>query len=151
VASPYYLAAHGTPATPADLAGHAMIVSFSRGGLLEWRFRDGVRDRVVRLAPRLLVNDIEAMLLAARCGHGLAQALSYQVVDELRTGTLVRLLADFEPPAEAVRIVFPGGGLMRPTVRAFVEFAADYLGRLAVVGGQASSRFERNSLACPGG
>jgi DNA-binding transcriptional LysR family regulator len=135
LASPDYLAAHGTPATPADLAGHATIVSFSRGGLLEWRFRDGARERVVRLTPRLMVNDIEAMLLAARSGHGLVRALSYQVVDELRTRTLVRLLTDFEPPAEPVRIVFPGGGMMRPSVRAFVEFAAKYLGRLEVVRG----------------
>ena len=63
------LAAHGTPATPADLAGHATIVSVSRGGLLEWRFRDGERERVARLTPRLMVNDVEAMLLAARSGH----------------------------------------------------------------------------------
>jgi DNA-binding transcriptional LysR family regulator len=101
--------------------------------LQEWRFRDGARDRVVRLTPRLAVNDIEAMLVAARCGHGLARALLYQVVDELQAGTLVRILADFEPPAEPVQIVFPGGGMVRPSVRVFVEFAAEYLRRLEVV------------------
>jgi DNA-binding transcriptional LysR family regulator len=133
VASPDYLTTHGTPATPADLAGHATIVAFSRGGLLEWRFRDGGRVRVVRLTPRLLVNDIEAMLLAARSGFGLARALSYQVVDELAAGSLVRLLTGFEPAREPVHLLFPGGGLMRPSVRAFVEFAAAYLARLPVV------------------
>ncbi|MDR3529089.1 MAG: LysR family transcriptional regulator [Rhodopila sp.] len=133
VASPGYLATHGTPATPADLAGHATIVSFSRGGLLEWRFRDGGRERVVRLTPRLMVSDVEAMLLAARSGHGVARALSYQVAAELEAGTLVRLLADYEPAAEPVRLVFPGGGMMRPSVRAFVEFGVAYLRRLPVV------------------
>jgi DNA-binding transcriptional LysR family regulator len=133
VASPDYLAAHGTPTTPAELAGHPTIVAFSRGGLLEWRFRDGGRTRVVRLAPRLLVNDIDAMLLAARSGSGLARALSYQVVDELAAGSLVRLLADFEPAEEPVHLVFPGGGLMRPSVRGFVTFAARYLAGLDVV------------------
>jgi DNA-binding transcriptional LysR family regulator len=135
VASPEYLAAHGTPMTPADLAGHATIVSMSRGGSLEWRFRDSERERVVRLTPRLLVNDIEAMLLAARAGFGLARPLSYQVVEELAAGTLVRLLADFEPAAEPVQLVFSGGGMMRPSVRAFVEFGSAYLARLAVVKG----------------
>jgi DNA-binding transcriptional LysR family regulator len=135
VASPDYLAAHGTPVTPADLAGHATIVSMSRGGSLEWRFRDGERERVVRLTPRLLVNDIEAMLLAARSGFGLARPLSYQVVEELAAGTLVRLLADFEPAAEPVQLVFSGGGMMRPSVRAFVEFGSAYLARLPVVKG----------------
>jgi len=135
VASPDYLAAHGTPATPADLAGHATIVSVSRGGLLEWRFRDGERERVVRLTPRLVVNDVEAMLLAARSGHGVARPLSYQVAGELEAGKLVRLLPAFEPAPEPVHLLFAGGGLMRPSLRAFVEFAVTYLGRLGVVGG----------------
>ncbi len=135
VASPAYLAAHGVPSSPADLVFHATIVAFSRGGLLEWRFRDGGRDRVVRLTPRLLVNDIEAMLLAARSGHGLARALSYQVVEELRSGALVRLLTEFEPSQEPVHLLFSGGGMARPTVRAFVSFAAEFLGRLPVVRG----------------
>jgi DNA-binding transcriptional LysR family regulator len=133
VASPAYLAAHGTPATPADLVHHATIVAFSRGGLLEWRFRHGGRDRVVRLTPRLLVNDIAATLQAAVSGHGIVRALSYQVVDDLLAGSLVRLLTDFEPPPEPVHLVFPGGGMTRPSVRAFVAFAAEYLGRLPVV------------------
>jgi DNA-binding transcriptional LysR family regulator len=133
VASPAYLAARGTPATPADLASHDTIVAFSRGGLLEWRFRQGGRDRVVRLTPRLLVNDIAAMLLAAVSGHGIVRALSYQVVDDLRSGALVRLLTDFEPPPEPVHLVFPGGGMARASVRAFVAFAAGFLGRLAVL------------------
>jgi DNA-binding transcriptional LysR family regulator len=133
VASPTYLAAHGAPREPGELDRHTTIVSFSRGGLLEWRFQDGERERVVRLTPRLLVNDIEAMLLAARSGHGVARALSYQVVEELAAGSLVRLLADFEPAPEPVHLVFSGGGRMRPSVRAFVEFAAGYLGQLEVI------------------
>jgi DNA-binding transcriptional LysR family regulator len=133
VAGRGYLSAHGTPQTPADLTGHATIVSFSRGGLLEWRFRDGPRDRVVRLTPRLLVNDIEAMLLAARANHGIARALSYQVVEECRAGILIRLLPDFEPPPEPVHLLFSGGAMTRPSVKAFVDFAADSLRRLDVV------------------
>jgi DNA-binding transcriptional LysR family regulator len=133
VASPEYLAVHGMPMTPADLAGHSTIVASSRGSLLEWRFRDGGRQLAVRLTPRLLVNDIEAMLVAARSGHGVARALSYQVVEELKSGSLVRLLANFEDAPEPVQLVFAGGGMMRPSVRAFVEFGVDYLGRLDVV------------------
>jgi DNA-binding transcriptional LysR family regulator len=135
VASPAYLGANGMPLAPADLDGHATIVAFSRGGLLEWRFQDAGRERVVRLTPRLLVNDIEAMLLAARAGHGVARALSYQVVEELAAGSLVRLLADFEPAPEPVHLVFSGGGMIRPSVKRFVEYAAAYLAQLEVVRG----------------
>jgi DNA-binding transcriptional LysR family regulator len=135
VASPAYLAAHGTPVTPADLTAHTTIISATRDGLLEWRFHDGGRERMVRLTPRLIVNDVEAMLVAARSGFGVVRALSYQVVEDLAAGSLVRLLATFEAAAEPVQLVFSGGGMMRPSVRAFVDFGADYLSRLAVVRG----------------
>ena len=75
------------------------------------------------------------MLLAARSGHGIARALSYQVVEELQAGSLVRLLADFEPAPEPVHLVFSGGEMVRPSVRAFVDFAVESLGRLDVVRG----------------
>jgi DNA-binding transcriptional LysR family regulator len=75
------------------------------------------------------------MLVAARSGFGVARSLSYQVVEELKVGSLVRLLAEFEPAAEPVQLVFAGGGMMRPSVRAFVEFGAAYLARLGVVQG----------------
>src|SRR3954447_19027141 len=68
VASPAYLAEHGTPRMPAELAGHVVIAAISRDAPLEWRFREGDRDRIVRLTPWLMVNDVEAMLLAARSG-----------------------------------------------------------------------------------
>lgn len=132
VASPAYLAAHAQPLTPGDLTGHATIVSFSRGGLLEWRFKQGGHDRVVRLTPRLLVNDIEAMLTAARAGHGLARALSYQVADELASGALVRLLQPFEPAPEPVHLLF-SGGMIRPSVRAFIDSASEWLGSVDVL------------------
>jgi DNA-binding transcriptional LysR family regulator len=133
VASPAYLAAHGMPRVLADLAGHATIVSTAHDAPLQWRFRDGARDRIVRLAPRLMVNEVEAMLLAARAGHGIARPLSYQVAEDLEAGALMRLLAEFEPMAEPIHLLFAGGGLVRPSVRAFVTFATSFLGRLRVV------------------
>jgi len=135
VASPAYLAEHGTPRMPADLAGLVVIAAVSRDAPLEWRFREGDRDRIVRLTPRLMVNDVEAMLLAARSGHGIARPLSYQVADELESGALVRLLAAFEPASEPIHLLFAGGGLMRPGVRAFVTFATGFLERLPIVRG----------------
>jgi hypothetical protein len=41
VASPDYLERRGTPAVPADLAGHELIMSTSVRSVAEWRFREG--------------------------------------------------------------------------------------------------------------
>src|SRR6185437_6883351 len=79
VASPAYLERRGTPKTPADLAGHDTIFGSVRAEPSEWRFRTAGRTHVVRLAPRLMVNEVEARLVAVRAGQGIAQVLSYQV------------------------------------------------------------------------
>ena len=132
VASPGYLAAHGTPRGVADLAGHETIFGSARVGGPEWRFGDG---NVVRLKPRLLVNEIEAQLIAVRSGRGIARLLSYQVADDLAAGRLVRLLPESEPPRQPVQLVARGGRHMAPKIRAFLDYAGEALRRLRVIGG----------------
>lgn len=132
VASPEYLARRGTPAGPAELTAHDTIFSSSTWGPLEWGF--GPRGRtVVRLAPRLLANDVEALLAAARAGHGIVRVLSYQVVDDLAAGRLVRLLPAFEPPALPVQLVAASRTHMPPKIRAFLDLAAEQLGALPAI------------------
>jgi DNA-binding transcriptional LysR family regulator len=133
VASPAYLAARGTPKKPADLAAHDTILGTARGEASEWRFGAAKRTTAVRLSPRLLVDDVEARLVAVRAAQGIARVLSYQVSEELDAGTLVRLLAAFEPAPLPVHLVAPSGGHKAPKARAFLDHAAERLGRLRVI------------------
>jgi DNA-binding transcriptional LysR family regulator len=133
VASPAYVAERGLPRRPADLGGHDTIFGTSRHGGLEWRFGPSSRGPVVRIAPRLLVNEVEAQLLAARSGRGIARVLSYQVVEDFAAGTLVRLLPQYEPAALPVHLVTLGGGHLAPKVAAFLDHATAALRGLAVL------------------
>ncbi len=105
VATPVYLAQHPSLRSPADLQKHVLVSSSLR--LLEWRFQKGGKTQVLRFRPRLLVNGVESSLVAIHAGFGVGRALSYQVSDALRQGTLVRVLPEFEPPALPVQVVFP--------------------------------------------
>jgi DNA-binding transcriptional LysR family regulator len=132
VASPGYLTRRGTPARPADLAGHDTIFSTSVSRAIEWRF--GPRQRtIVRLSPRLLVNDVDAQLAAARGGQGIARLLSYQIFEDLEAGRLIRLLRPFEPPPLPVQLVHVSRTYVQPKVRAFLDLAAEQLGALRVI------------------
>ncbi|HWB51719.1 MAG TPA: LysR family transcriptional regulator [Stellaceae bacterium] len=132
VASPGYLAARGEPRTPEALMQHAVVHVIGRPLPSEWRFRAGRRERVVRLAPRLTVNEIEAALVAVRTGHGITRVLSYQVAEELEAGTLVRLLRDYEPPPLPVSLV-AASDMPTAGVRAFLAHAIPLLSALPVV------------------
>jgi len=129
VASPAYLGRHGTPEQPEALRSHELIAfdGVFPGG--EWRFvRDG-RAVAVGLAPRLIVNDALAAVLAAERGDGLTMVLSYMAAPQLAAGTLVTILDAFAPPEVPVQLVYPESRLVAAKVRAFVDFAAPRLGR----------------------
>ena len=135
VASPDYLALRGTPAKPAELAAHDTIFSTSTTSeLMEWRFGSHGRT-AVRLAPRLLVNDVDARLAAARAGQGIVRVLSYQVSEDLAAGKLVRLLRAYEPPPLPVQLVAASCVHMLPKIRAFLDLAAEQLATLRVLTG----------------
>jgi len=133
VASPAYLDRHGTPRLPGDLAEHDVIVPTDRPSQQGWRFQAAGRERVVRVIPRLAVNEVDAMLLAVRAGRGIGRALSYQVVEDIASGTLVRLLSEFEPDPLPVHIVVPSVQHLAPKARAFVDLAAPALSALEVL------------------
>jgi DNA-binding transcriptional LysR family regulator len=133
VASPAYLDRRGTPAIPADLAGHELIMSTAVRSVAEWRFRADGREHVVRYSPRLRMNDVEAMLSSACDGFGIARALSYQVEPLLRAGSLQRLLRDYEPDGVPVHLVLRSSRHMPPRLRAFVDFATGEFAALALI------------------
>ncbi|GFZ97610.1 MULTISPECIES: LysR family transcriptional regulator [Sphingobium] len=120
VASPAYLAAHGVPATPADLAGHRCIVGSGIRIGAAWRF-GGKAESTVEVAPRLAVNTIDGTIAAAEAGVGVANVLSYQAAEAVAAGRLVRLLEDHAPPPVPVSLLYDAGRAAMPAVRLFLE------------------------------
>ncbi|MBP2197549.1 LysR family transcriptional regulator [Pantoea cypripedii] len=126
IASPQYLQRAGSPLHPSALNEHALVAGLRQ--TREWRF---ARDVRVRITPRLRVNEVESQLLALRSGQGVGRLLSYQVLDDLRHGTLVRLLPEWEPAALPVQLVTQRVKNMTPKVRQFWDFALAELPTLA--------------------
>lgn len=122
-ASPGYLARHGLPAAPAELAGHRVIaVTGVRPVIDRWSF--GAGETSVAVQPRLTVNSVQATLDAAVADGGLVRALSYQTEPLEATGALQRILPDYEPPPIPIHIVHPAGRYLSPKVRLFIDRAA---------------------------
>ena len=124
VASPAYLERRGAPARPDDIAAHDLIVF---GGLSAgcWEFG----EHAVRISPRLTVTTAEAAIDAAVAGLGITRVLSYQAVDALARGALVRVLASSGRDEIPVHLLYPGGAHPPPKLRAFIDFAVPKLRR----------------------
>lgn len=124
-ASPGYLAAHGTPQTPDDLAGHDCI-SFDE--LLAWElWTFGHRETPIAVRSRLIVGNPEAARDAAQTGVGITMVFSMFVAEALAAEALVTILDEFLPPALPVHLVYTGGRYLPIKVRAFLDFATPRL------------------------
>lgn len=92
VAAPAWLAAHGAPETPRDLAGTACLRSTLRGHRDAWTFRphggEGWSDVTVAVEGPILVSSATALLEAARAGLGPALLADWLVEDALTDGGL---------------------------------------------------------------
>jgi DNA-binding transcriptional LysR family regulator len=128
-ASPAYLSARGTPATPGDLAGHDCIGYSNPPGQTEWRFVDADgRPQPVAVGGRLTVNNGDVIRDAVLGGVGLALLPTFLIGDDLRNGRLVSVLERFLPQDLTLNAVYPHARHLSPKVRAFVDFLAQRFG-----------------------
>ena len=126
-ASPGYLASHGAPATPADLARHAVVSFEGVSATSQWAFVAGGAETRVSFGSRLSVNTIDAAIDAGLAGAGIFRAMSYQVVEAVRDGCLKVVLDDFAREPRPVHLVYARQGRLPLKLRAFVDFAVPLL------------------------
>lgn len=126
-ASPGYLEAHGVPARPQDLAGHACITFEVLASMRAWVFGSGKAELSVPVQSRLTVNTAEAAIAAATVGVGLIRVLSYQVADAVREQALRVVLEAFESAPLPVSLVHTGQAPLPLKLRAFLDFVTPRL------------------------
>jgi DNA-binding transcriptional LysR family regulator len=123
-ASPDYLARFGTPQHPSELAAHQAVQFFNSSGGRAYPFEftiDG-KIREFELKGWLTVNYAESHVVAARNGCGLIQLPRYHVEDDLRSGRLVQVLADFSGPGFPITALYPHRRQLSPRVRIFLDW-----------------------------
>jgi DNA-binding transcriptional LysR family regulator len=126
-ASPSYLAEHGTPATPQELAGHDCISFGSFSPAERWVYAGPAKSRWVPVHSRLSVNTADAAIEAARAGLGITRVLSYQAEASVAEDALRLILEDFEPEALPVNLLHREDRLPQAKVQRFIAFAAPRL------------------------
>jgi DNA-binding transcriptional LysR family regulator len=129
VAAPSYLAAHGAPAEPKDIARHACV---GMAPPLPWHAEWRVGGVGVVVSANLVVNSGESLRAAAIAGLGLTPAPDWLVADALATGQLVRVLTDFDTLSSGIYAVYPTNRLLTPIIREFVDHVAGDLRRRGV-------------------
>jgi LysR family transcriptional regulator for bpeEF and oprC len=123
-ASPAYLARHGVPKKPEDLAKHQCLPYWMPqvGRHREWPFAHrGVRFSAT-VSGKLNVNNSEALVDAAIRGHGIVSVATFLAHDAVKAGQLKVVLPDFVTSGPPVSVVYLPSRHLSARVRAFLDF-----------------------------
>lgn len=126
VASPIYIDAHGAPRSMRELREHLCIVETESPYKDRWPLISGGKQRNYRVKASASVNNGERARDLAAGGSGLALLPIYMVLDELASGTLVRVLPESTPDFGGIYAVYPGTRYQSVNVRYFIDVAAEY-------------------------
>jgi len=127
VATPEYLARHGTPQTPSDLARFpCLTLSSDASQTRGWAFMmgDGVRRQVVYMRPSGPLDCSDGQVLHDWClaGHGIAWRSIWEVEAEIAAGKLVTLLDAFAAPPNGIYAVFAQRKHLPLRVRTWIDY-----------------------------
>ncbi|WP_144632642.1 LysR family transcriptional regulator [Bordetella genomosp. 13] len=125
VASPAYIAAHGAPDTPDELAAHQALMQ----GTESWQFMDGDRIRTVHPRGRFTADNGAALTAAAVAGLGIAWVPDCLTRAHVDSGALVPVMTRYPPPPAGVYVVRPPAQHPDRKIRVLTELLIDYLGR----------------------
>ncbi|QGZ53915.1 LysR family transcriptional regulator [Paraburkholderia acidiphila] len=128
-AAPAWLAEHGEPHTPEQLAQCAAVALPPEERSATWQFaKPGERAQQVTLQPGYAVNNMLMVRLAALAGMGVAIVPAPLVADDFSAGTLRRLLPDYEidDPDARMSIVYPSRQYLPAKTRRFVDYTVEH-------------------------
>ncbi|HDT6509195.1 TPA: LysR family transcriptional regulator [Klebsiella aerogenes] len=120
-AAPDYLARHGTPQTPADLAGHQCLSHTVWTARNEWRLPGAAEEVRWKRDAVLRCNDGYALRMAAAAGAGLLLQPEVLLAEDLANGRLVRILQNYTPEPRPIHLLWRQDLRPLPKLTRFVE------------------------------
>jgi DNA-binding transcriptional LysR family regulator len=123
-ASPEYLAKHGTPTHPRELAAHRAIAYTYMTGGDEWGFTGPEGTVSVHINAAIHTNNGDTCRLAALEHHGIILQPTFLIGTDLERGTLVELMPQYRSVELDINAVYPTRKFLPLKVRRLIDFLA---------------------------
>ncbi|RDK03339.1 LysR family transcriptional regulator [Paraburkholderia lacunae] len=129
--SPAYVRRRGAPKVPADLERHSCLL-YGQGGAVSWEFVVDGALRSFEVRGPLRANNGDLIRDAAVAGLGIVRLPDFIVADAIRRAQLVTVLDEFQPRGLTAYAVYPQHRQSSVTIRVFVAFLREQLGKVLV-------------------
>ena len=121
VASPDYIAAHGAPETPRDLADHQAILQ----GTEPCQFSKDGQITTINPQGRIKADNGGAIAEAAVAGLGIALLPDGLIVDHVASGKLVHIMPGYMPPVFGIYVVRPASQFRTRKIQLLTKLLID--------------------------
>jgi DNA-binding transcriptional LysR family regulator len=124
VASPDYLARHGAPRVPDDLAGHRCLNYGHTTTLQRWRLTHDGETLSVPIASCLCSNNGDVLRTAALVGHGITKLPTFMVGADIRAGKLAVVMPEYPPTELGIYALYAPNRYLAAKTRVLIDFLA---------------------------
>ena len=124
VAAPEYLARHGRPQHPAELAHHECLGYTHAGNPMPWQFLVNGQPENFPVRSRINANNGDVLAEAAAQGLGITLQPDFIVASYLDAGRVKRILADFAIPEPGIYAMLPSNRHVPHRVRVLMDALA---------------------------
>lgn len=127
--APSYLARHGIPQSPEDLAHHHCLNYLPGTKLSQWPLQEGSELRVHAPIGRVAADSGDIVCSLTVAGMGLARLSEARVAREVSPGELVSVLDAYQPEGDPVYAIFPSRRHLSVRVRSFLDHIEPLISR----------------------
>ena len=127
IASPEYLARHGRPQNPAELAHHECLGYTASEAISQWQFMVNGQLETFQLRSRINANNGEVLAEAAAQGLGITVQPDFIADSVIASGRVEQILLDFPQPELGIYAMLPSNRHVPHRVRMLMDFLAEQL------------------------
>ncbi|MEP3274962.1 MAG: LysR family transcriptional regulator [Stappiaceae bacterium] len=126
IASPAYLAKHGTPSHPAALSTHNCLLPLFSPDPHAWKFKIGDKDQTVRVDGTFQANSPRAIAYMAAGSLGVGRCPHYTARPFLEDGSLKVLFEEEESSQSTLYAVYPPNRHLTARIRTLIDHLAGW-------------------------
>lgn len=124
VATPAYLARHGTPATIEALDDHERVLFTPNARAQSWTLVHGEATYEFGRPARFASNNVGAVRNAALAGAGISVLAEFMVADDIAAGRLVPVLPAWRSRPIDAHAIYPARQNLPPRLSLFLDYLA---------------------------
>lgn len=128
VASPDYLARHGAPRSPADLAQHRCLNYGHAAAMQRWPLTEAGKPISVPVTAALSSNNGDVLRAAALKGNGITGLPTFMVGQDVKEGRLAVVLPDNSPAPLGIFALYAPNRYLAAKTRVFIDFLVERFG-----------------------